>query len=368
MLLTKCACGAKYQVPDHLAGRRLKCKKCGEPIAVPPPPSKTQSDSTTSRRAEASRKSTPSAARPQDRSGESDILFRIKAEEPTTKPAPVPTAPPVNESARPDWVPKLIDETQKGSALERLSAAGGVKGYLADCVRAALFFLEARNLVAFFMMAVCAAIEPIVRLGGIYGLLGSLVLSGWICSFLFNIVENAAAGDLDLPSTTFTNGVVDDIIAPLFKFSAGTLICYVPLIAYGVYMHQTTPGPGAKPGLEFLVLIGVAAFLWPIVALLIALGGFSSLVRVDLVAKTLSRTFFPYLITVILTAGAVAAARLVGQSGLPIGAGDEAAGVARNLAFAMLMEVVELYAWIVAMSAIGLYYHHFKSRFAWSWE
>ena len=37
------------------------------------------------------------------------------------------------------------------------------------------------------------------------------------------------------------------------------------------------------------------------------------------------------------------------------------------LATKMVSWVVNVYCWIVAMRCIGLYYHHFKSRFAWSW-
>ena len=33
----------------------------------------------------------------------------------------------------------------------------------------------------------------------------------------------------------------------------------------------------------------------------------------------------------------------------------------------VVLTLVKLYCWIVAMRCIGLYYHHFKSRFAWSW-
>ncbi|MBT5019130.1 MAG: hypothetical protein HON04_10320 [Planctomicrobium sp.] len=31
----KCACGKAYKVPDEAAGRKLKCKECGEPLQVP---------------------------------------------------------------------------------------------------------------------------------------------------------------------------------------------------------------------------------------------------------------------------------------------------------------------------------------------
>ncbi len=37
-LKVKCTCGKSYQVPDDAAGRRLKCKACGQELFVPEPP------------------------------------------------------------------------------------------------------------------------------------------------------------------------------------------------------------------------------------------------------------------------------------------------------------------------------------------
>ena len=40
----QCACGQKYNVKDELAGKKLKCKKCGEGMRVPTPQRKPPSD------------------------------------------------------------------------------------------------------------------------------------------------------------------------------------------------------------------------------------------------------------------------------------------------------------------------------------
>src|SRR5215831_11304952 len=33
----KCACGAAIAAPSRLAGKRVKCPKCGQPVALPAP-------------------------------------------------------------------------------------------------------------------------------------------------------------------------------------------------------------------------------------------------------------------------------------------------------------------------------------------
>ncbi|MCH8853592.1 MAG: hypothetical protein IID41_13210, partial [Planctomycetes bacterium] len=37
------------------------------------------------------------------------------------------------------------------------------------------------------------------------------------------------------------------------------------------------------------------------------------------------------------------------------------------IALMCVLQVLELYFWVLVMRFIGLYYHHFKSRFAWTW-
>src|SRR4051812_7209716 len=31
----RCACGNAFRVPDHLAGKRVRCPKCAHPVPVP---------------------------------------------------------------------------------------------------------------------------------------------------------------------------------------------------------------------------------------------------------------------------------------------------------------------------------------------
>ena len=91
-------------------------------------------------------------------------------------------------------------------------------------------------------------------------------------------------------------------------------------------------------------------------ALCVAMGGFSTLARYDLLVVTVLKSLPVY----VLTAGAVFVA------------------LSRNYLLAAVVDVlgilggavliaIGLYLEIVAMRMIGLYYHHFKHRFAWSW-
>lgn len=49
-----CACGKAYKVPDKLSGKRVKCKRCGEPVRVP---SESQAGLTSARASAVSKRS-----------------------------------------------------------------------------------------------------------------------------------------------------------------------------------------------------------------------------------------------------------------------------------------------------------------------
>ena len=78
---------------------------------------------------------------------------------------------------------------------------------------------------------------------------------------------------------------------------------------------------------------------------------------------TIARTLVPYVAACALT-GMALTALWFAQEGI-VGGGGAAA---HPIALSMVFEVLQLYAWVVVMRVIGLYYHHFKDRFAWSWE
>ncbi len=208
-------------------------------------------------------------------------------------------------------------------------------------------------------MSVIVAFEPLLFLAGPFGLPGIVIIRGWVCCFLFNTVQEASAGERDLPEITFTDGMLADVLAPLVKFIVTWLIVLSPAWAYAhVTGHTLIAMLGDRdPIVLFLVSVGV--FFWPIVVLVAAVGNTYSVLRFDFLATAVFRTFLPYLGLLFITFGPLVVV-VLGVVFLP-------KAVEHPLALAMVAEIVQLYIAIVAMRAIGLYYPHFKDRFAWSW-
>lgn len=324
MLVTKCTCGAEYNVPESLAGRRVKCRKCGEPIAVPPPPD-----------------------------GSVIAATGVFVELPNA----------VDESQRPSWVSSLIDEIENpdendGPSTPEWSAVGS-RTYWTDCGDGLLFIADMSNLFNFLMIAAAAAFEPLLVYAGPFGLPGIIVVRGWICAFLFNVVVEAAAGEPDLPNLALVEGMVEDVLRPLLGFVATCLVVLAPALAYSHFAARPLLALIDSHDPIFVLLLCIGAFYWPLVLMVVAIGSVTDLVRVDRLIVTVFRTFVPYAGLVLLIAGAV---------GPLLFSTAYLRGASHPIALAMVMEVLLLYVGVVACRAVGLFYFHFRDRFAWSWE
>ncbi len=126
MIVVSCQCGARYRVPEKLAGRRLKCKKCSSPIAVPVPDPSEDADAY-----------------------EVDVL----ADEPVIREHAViagsaVTAAPAGASM--------------GAAPFEPSH---LPAYLKDCVASLMFFAESGNLPSFLVVAAIAMLQPLLLYG-----------------------------------------------------------------------------------------------------------------------------------------------------------------------------------------------------------
>jgi len=216
-----------------------------------------------------------------------------------------------------------------------------------------------------------------------------LVVFAWYSAFRFAVIESAAGGETEIPFYSFSKDFVAETIASFFKWIGSWAVVMLPAMAYLIYIAYTGAVSGQQvfdcltgglvtllqPGnislaiLPLLVVIGV--FLWPMVVLCVALGGFESLYRLDLIILTIIKSIGPYILTIVLMFLAVVAQeQLQTVTGVAI-AGRTAPTVSGVLGSGMLLAILaiglEVYFDIVLMRLIGMYYHHFKHRFAWDW-
>lgn len=338
MPIIECPCGAQFTYPERLAGKRVRCKRCEEPLVLPPlEPHKEEDDGGvwSSFADEAANAATQARERQQRQWREAQEREAMAAE---------------------SDVQRVNPDGRHAGDLSRRWAA-----YWKDVGGSFVLILNPSNLPTIITLCIISGVQPIVSMAPCFGFVGGLVLSGWLCSFYFNLVLHAAGGETDMPEMSFFGGWVDDVFVPLFKFAGVTVLCMLPFIVYSL-----TSSVGFFEALEgedstALLLWVLGALAFPMIMLMTALGGLGSLMHPILLLQTLARTFIPYAVTCALVGGAIYGMMKASEALMMQQGGKNPFGVQ------VLVSIAGMYAWLVAMRVIGLYYHHFKHRFAWSW-
>ncbi len=380
-----CECGAKYRFSDASLGKRAKCKECGTVFSLVGDeelgPIPFADEGVTS----------PEVATPNTA--------------PAHGPAEAPVCPgcritlPVGAKICVDCGIDLATGREIATSQEKSHeyASDRPRTYAQDILATFMFPTSLRNAITFGVL--CVVILLLDFLTGSVGfwvfallvLVCRLAFLGWWASYRFNVVAAGAAGDLDLPDLMVANDGLGALVMVFFRWLGSWILVLLPAaVFFGVAASQGWldlnaldaaldngvagflffgSGP-AEIAFGLLVVLGL--FVWPIVILCVALGGFGCLGRVDLITYTMVRTFPVYLFTAAMVFGTdllkfVLSSYVV--DGLS-GGGEEqgsAAWTGMTVLISCLVMGVGVYFELVAMRLIGLYYHHFKDRFAWSW-
>ncbi len=330
MPVYKCKCGAKYKLPESAAGRRVRCKKCDHSFTVP----------------KAEPEIVPLTLAPLEDTGTYAPQFQPSPDGHIPSPAPTPAEP------------------------------RAAKGYMQNVLWTFLFLSKPSNLATFLVLWFLFFVAPF------FFMIVSIFLSLWFAAFSFEVILNSAAGDDDIPDVGYSGDMSNEFLLPVFKWFMSWLFVMMPLVVYlivNVVNGSISPqimGPilfggagallqmGSDPYIPALVIFGLVC--WPISILCMTLGGIGSLIRIDLMALTVIRSLHGYVFTLCFLGCAIGIEWAIGSalanSGTGAG-GSFSDKIIGNLARAG----VNLYIDIVVLRIIGLYYRHFKNKFAWDW-
>ncbi len=192
----------------------------------------------------------------------------------------------------------------------------------------------------------------------------AMLVFGWLASYYMRLISEVADDEDELPPT-LSEGPIDSMIKPLISF-AGTWICLLAPAVAMIYMKNSL---GLNvPNVWIWAALVLACFMWPMAVLCVSMGGLTVFARADLMLYSVMRTFWAYTVVwICLAVTAVGCYQLYvfattgGTGGAPLLSRHPLAGLA-------VVSLVVTYGSIVTMRIIGLYYRHFKHKFAWSWE
>jgi hypothetical protein len=331
MPIHTCQCGARYRFAEQSAGKRAKCKQCGDIFSL----------------GVAALDPIPIAPDPVLDGGPPDALS---------------TSPDVTPAPPPGWSPGSV-------IIERAETPPAPPTtYAADILALPLFLARLDNLLTFTFMWLILAISAVAPL------VVGLIILAFYAIFRFGVITEAASGTRRLPELTPSSDVWAELVGGLIKWVGSWFVVMVPaLCTLSIAAWAGKPITGGvlrllsvglveffKSGMTqfeaaFVVTACLGIFLWPMVVLCIAIGGFSALTRLDLIIASVVRTLPIYGFTVGLV--------FLAQFTRPL-----QPSLSGDLVAVLLAIGLGLYLDIIAMRSIGLYYHHFKHRFAWSWE
>ncbi len=270
---------------------------------------------------------------------------------------------------------------------------GSFAGFLPLVGRCYFLPVKGENMVPWVVIAVFVAASPLLKFVYCLWMTGGLFIYCWYAALQFNVLIDGASGEERIEVPAISDWISDVFIPGLYLWLS-KLIVRLPAVAYlgsvfardgidliegivmviqVVVMDPAIPMLLLEPidiGIYLGVLL-IGHFFWPIVLLVIAVGGnpFDGL-RFDLMGRTIVKTLPGYLFVVFcmyaslaVTTATYAVIYLVWGEGMTMLSGDFCAPVSAWLGATLL----EVYLMVSVMRMIGVYYHHFKSKFAWSW-
>lgn len=358
MLTVRCPCGAALRAPARLHGKKAVCPKCKNRVRVVDPQRQAQGASSgLTLMTEDENRPLPSGG---STSGACPNCHQ-----------PVPPEARICVRCGTDlFTGARIVPHQEVEQPQAPATRGAINAYLRDCLAGFWIVIRPGNLVKFAFLLALSSVAVMLLVMPMFGcflsmfrLFAAIACIGWICSFLFNVVVYGAAGDDEFPDLNIVGSWWDDGIVPFFKFVGTALVVQVPALSYAtaIGLGGFAISQGDDP--IFSALFWCGLFFWPICMLMAALGGMGCFLRPDLIVKTVARTFLPYLTVCGMTGGAI----MLGQVATDAAQSSGTIFGGSPWVVSVVLGVLNLVCLIVAMRCIGLYYHHFKDRFAWSW-
>lgn len=405
-LRVKCKCGKVLQVSSKLADKRVSCTGCGAGFVLPKsrfviakkPPSPANAPSSGS--AGAARPSpapppVPSARMPRadeldkapadlnleiaDLSGtispmsidDGGLELSLAGDGPSVELPP----PPLSDSsgtAELDYARDPRHRQITGVKAELNEVQGPVRSFWSDAVQSFVYPLRnTSNIVNFVIICIISLMDIPLGYAGCLGMIGSLIIFGWLSAMYLSVVQDTAVGSDDMPGIKMEDGFLDDVVKPALKY-IGAYICAIgPFAFYSVAMLTGALPDWMESPIALLAWMAGGFFLWPIFVLLFAFNALGMIFRLDLIFTTIFRTFLPYIAIwiMILFVGFLWTLPLVAivftMIGLDISL-PELGGA--SIALTAGLNVLNVALSIVTMRLIGLYYLHFKSRFTLEFE
>ncbi len=335
-------CGAKLRVPDTHAGKEGRCPHCKERIAVPPI---LAPQAQTSRPAVKQRDSRETEARPRDPALDAAFLD-----------VPGRSVLRNDAASRPPQTHELTPGLQgpaEQTATEAVEPAGEPRlPWLIDAFLYPFNLAGIIHLVSLWLLVnlLCPAVMEYLGLGPEYVPLVYTLPVAYVVYYLAACIRDSAGGAHRAPDFWMSPGDSSkwDCLSEFVQVVGCFAVCFWPVSVYYIARERAD-------WIYWLLLAGGGFFL-PMILLAVVWFDSHSGLNPRLIVGSMSRTFVPYSVLVLLLAGA---ALLFVKLGL------KTYGFYRPLPLPFVLRLVQLYLLFVAAGLLGRFYQRYKERLNW---
>lgn len=357
-LRVKCKCGKVLKIPSRLAGKVAACPQCKRKYRIPAEPD------------------------PQPSHLDLDLLAGMPVKSPSSThgieletnsagDVEPPSAIAVDTEA-PIKLGYARDQDKPTTRGNRLgdTIEGPKRSFWADALGS--FIYPVRNVsngVVCGFILIVSSVAVLLQFAGIFGLIGTFIINAWLAALYFSIIQDTASGSDDLPNLIGGNGMMDDLFLPSFKFIGAVAVVLGPAAILSICVGLGwVPASLRVMGIMWFV---AGVFILPISLLLFAFDAPGAIFRLDLIITTVFRTLLPYLAMWLIL---LAVATFYGLTFLAPdliefkrpGSGGKL--IETHIGVGFLLRMLGTFLALIAMRVIGLYYLHFKKRFAFDLE
>ncbi len=374
-------------MPVSATGKKARCRACGAVFTVPAPDYDPDaqpiplegSDAPDRRDQPAGSPGTDTEpgnwladfAREEKRTGgDKPVMIIDFAHKPLSEEDPETAAQERARTAIPRITGRLPHEEASAHDAERSGVIGPERPFWQDLLQSFLFLGEQSSLVTYFILAIASFVAYFVPLASVFF---TLVVNLYILAFYMAVVRDTAAGEDRLPETVWMTSALD-LVWPLFHFIGVTALAMLPATIYVLskagghsgwdFLFYILGAP-QTPAVQGLTVLGL--FFWPVMILAVAIGGSFRGLWPHVVIRTALCAPLPYLAMCAIVLVAATLWYLPNSPQIDSLCKQVPQQFATRVTIArrLLGDLISLYAGIVAMRSIGLFYRHYKHKFPW---
>lgn len=148
------------------------------------------------------------------------------------------------------------------------------------------------------ILITCAILSVLAAIAGIaplFGLIASILFSGYFCAIFYQIIQSSATGGKEAPEFPETSNIIEDMVSPMLQVLAVLIVSFGPYLVYAIFIVADIPD-----SLFSMVLLGIGIIYFPMAMLALVILGHMGAISPHIVIPSILRGGWIYWIGIFL--------------------------------------------------------------------